>query len=189
MHDKQHNSSLHQWSAKGPFGSQNMTALFLGFLVVLLALSACDQQPSKSQVEKAKAELTVILNSLYTPKDAELLIEKVTYGDNPVLENCIVIVTTDRAYQSPHDFEYVIDDYRQSLANSGWIPSPYHRHDQSDVDFFVLGSQASLTISSTPLSSDVSPADTVAVGSTQTFTVYYLQITVSSPSTSDCRAG
>lgn len=177
------------WFAKRRSYPANMSMLRLGLLIVLLTLSACSAQPSKSEVKKAKSELTTILNTLYVPQDAVKLAEKITYGDNRVLRNCEVIVTADIAYQSPHDFKDVLDDYRQTLAKAGWEPSPNYRHDRADVDFFDLSPKSTLTISATLLNPDIVLAPTATSALTQTLLTYYIQVTVNSPSIADCRAG
>jgi hypothetical protein len=169
--------------------SDRMILLIWGLLIVLLTLSACSAQPSNSEVKKAKSELTTMLNTLYVPQDAVKLAEKITYGDNAVLRNCEVIVTADISYQSPHDFKDVLDDYRQTLAQAGWEPSPNYRHDRADIDFLDLSPKSTLTISATPLNPDIVLAPIATSALTQTLLTYYIQVNVHSPSIADCRAG
>lgn len=189
MNDKKLIGKNQQWLGSLWLSSQHKAWVVLCSLILLLSLNACRQQPSKRQVDEVRNELTTVLDVLYVPKDAVQLAESITHGNNPILKNCIVIVTADIVYESPHDFEDVLDDYRESLADAGWVSSPYYRHDQMDVDFFHLEPNTTLTISSTPLNSEVVLDESSAVAPNQTLYKYFIQVSVSSPSTSDCRAG
>ena len=189
MRNKKQTGKNQQWFGWLWLNLRQVNWLILCSLILALSLNACRQQPNKRQVDDVRNELTTVLDALYVPKDAVQLAEIVTYGDNPILKKCLVIVTADIAYQYPHDFEDVLDDYRQSLVDAGWVSSPYYRHDQIDVDFFDLEPRTTLTISSTPLSSDVVLDESSAIAPSQTLYKYFIQVTVSSPSTPDCRAG
>ena len=189
MHDKKPICKNQQWLGSPQLSLQRTALLVLCSLILLLSLNACRQQPNKRQIDEVRNELTTVLNVLYVPKDTVQLARSIAYSDNPVLKNCIVIATADIVYQSPHDFENVLDDYRQSLVNAGWVSSPYYRHDQMDVDFFDLEPKTTLTISATPLNAEVVPDESSAITPNQTLYKYFIQVTVSSPSTSDCRAG
>lgn len=67
-----------------------------------------------------------------------------------VYPGCIV-VHYDMEYKSQRGFKEILADYRTELEAAGWEPSPTHRHDRNYVDFYVLGSQTLLTISTSPL--------------------------------------
>jgi hypothetical protein len=166
--------------------SQSMPRLTWMILAALLTLNACKPggQPSDEQIEDAKTRVAQIRDSLYVPKDATLLTDTLTYSTNPRLYPGCVVGLVYMSYRTPRSFEDVLDEYREALKAAGWEPSPDHRHDQVDVDFFVEGPQVFLEIASVPLRPDLLPVSTPAAD--QNSMTYYLGLSYYAPSRREC---
>lgn len=166
--------------------SQRISRQIWMILAAVLTLNACQPsgRPSNEQIEDAKTRVAQIRDSLYVPKDATLLTEILTYSTNPRLYPGCVVGLVYLSYQTPHNFEDTLDEYREALTTAGWELSPDHRHDQVDVDFFVKGPQVFLEIASVPLRPDLLPIQTPP--SDQDSMTYYLGLSYYAPSRHEC---
>ena len=160
-------------------------------LALLLTASACrvSGEPSDEQIENAKTAVATIRGSLYMPMDATILTEKLLYGTNPEIKPGCVRGFILVAYRSPRDFSQILTEYREALKATDWEPSPYHSHDQNNIDIFILGTQDLLTVSAFPLRPDLLPVPSPANATEQLFTNYYLELSHYDPSILECRGG
>lgn len=157
-------------------------------LVLLLMASACKSrgEPSDEQIENAKTEVMAIRDTMFVPKDATLLAERLKYGTNPELMPDCVRAFILMAYQTPRDFQQILTEYREALKATDWKPSPYHSHDQDDYDIFIMGAQNFFEISSFPLRQDILPVPTLLSTSEQASSIYYLEISHYDPAIIGC---
>ena len=158
------------------------------FLIFLCAISACrlSGKPSEKQIERAKLIVSEIGAALYTPGDVELLEEILNYGSNPEFYPGCVSGHIYVAYRSPKPFDEVLDEYRIGLPGGQWEPSPGYPHDLEDVDFFRSGTQAMLTIASSPIREDILIVPASISPKEQQETIYYIQLLYYEPSISEC---
>jgi len=157
-------------------------------LALFCALSACRKsgEPSDEQSESARAVVASIRDTLFVPADATLLAERLKYGTNPELMPGCVRAHIFMAYQSPRNFQQILTEYREVLKDTDWEPSPYHSHDQSGFDIFIMGTQDIFEIADHPLRQDILPVPTLTSSPEQSFSIYYLQLSHYDPAIIGC---
>ena len=162
--------------------------LLVAILALLALVSACKPigKLGDQQIESAKTTVVAIRDTLFVPGDATLLAERLKYGTNPELMPGCVRAFILMAYQTPHNFQQILTEYREALKATDWEPSPYHSHDEYDYDIFIMGTQDFFEISDHPLRQDILPVPTLTSSAEQPFTIYYLQLSHYDPAIIGC---
>ena len=162
--------------------------LLTSLLAFLCIISACRKsgEPSEEQIENAKIRVAAIRDTLFVSTDAILLAERLTYGTNPALMPGCVTAHFFMAYQSPRNFQQILTEYREAFKDTDWEPSPYHSHDQSGFDIFIMGTQDFFEIADHPLRQDILPVPALTSSPEQSISIYYLQLSHYDPAIIGC---